>query len=53
MRDTLLGVKNPFSIRISDEGKRLLAALAKKMGVSQAAVLEIAIREKAKKERVQ
>lgn len=44
--------KNPTSIRLSDEGKRLLALLAEKMGVSQAAVLELAIRDKAKREGV-
>lgn len=44
--------KNPTSIRLSDEGKRLMALLAEKLGISQAAVLELAIREKAKREGV-
>jgi predicted transcriptional regulator len=44
--------KNPTSIRISDEAKRLLAQMAEKLAISQAAVLELAIREKAKREGV-
>jgi hypothetical protein len=44
--------KNPTSIRLSDEGKRLLALMAEKLAVSQSAVLEIAIREKARREDV-
>jgi predicted transcriptional regulator len=44
--------KNPTSIRLSDEAKRLLALLAEAFGISQVAVLEILIREKAKKEGV-
>jgi predicted transcriptional regulator len=44
--------KTPTSIRMSDEGKRLLEALAEKLGISQAAVLELAIREMAKREEV-
>lgn len=44
--------KNPTSIRLSDEGKRLVALLAEKLAVSQTAVLELAIREKAKREGV-
>jgi len=44
--------KNPTSIRLSDEGKRLLALLAEKLGVSQVAVLEIIIRDKAKEEQI-
>jgi predicted transcriptional regulator len=42
--------KNPTSIRLSDDGKRLLALLAEKLGISQVAVLEILIRDKAKHE---
>jgi hypothetical protein len=50
---TLLQMKkNPTSIRPSDEGKRLLALLAEKLGVSQVAVLEIIIRDKAKQEQI-
>jgi predicted transcriptional regulator len=44
--------KNPTSIRLSDEAKRLLALLADQLGISQVAVLEILIREKAKREGV-
>jgi predicted transcriptional regulator len=45
--------KQPTSVRLSDTAKRLIAKLSAKLGISQSAVLEIAIREKAKKERVQ
>ncbi len=41
--------KKPTSIRLSDEAKRLRKLLAKQMGISQAAVLEVAIRELAEK----
>lgn len=44
--------KKLTSVRLSSEAKRLLADLGKKLGISQAAVLEIAIREKAKRESV-
>lgn len=37
------------SMRLSTEAKRLLALLAQKLSISQAAVLELAIREKAKR----
>jgi predicted transcriptional regulator len=40
------------SVRLTQEGKRLLDALAEKLGISQSAALEIAIREKARKEKV-
>lgn len=39
--------KQPFSVRLSPRGKRLLVRIAKKLGVSQTAVLELAIRDKA------
>jgi len=42
----------PTSHRLSDEARRLLALLAAKLSVSQTAILELAIREKAKRERV-
>ena len=42
--------KKPTAIRLTDEGKRLLNALASHLGVSQAAVMEIAIRRVAKDE---
>ena len=44
--------KHPTSFRLSEEALRLLDELAKKLGISQAAVLEIAIRAAAKKEGV-
>ena len=44
--------KPPTSHRLSDEARRLLAVLAEKLGVSQTSVIELAIREKAKRERV-
>jgi hypothetical protein len=44
--------KNPTRIRLADEAKRLLALLAEQLGISQVVVLEILIREKAKKEGV-
>jgi len=40
----------PTSHRLSDEARRLLALLAEKLSISQTAVLELAIREKAKRE---
>ena len=44
---------NPFSLRISDDASALLTKLAAKLGVSKAAVFEMAIREFAKKNGVQ
>lgn len=41
------------SIRLTAEGARLLKALAERLGVSQSAVMELAIREKAQKENVE
>ena len=40
-------------MRLTPEAEPLLALLAEKLGVSQAAVLELAIREKAKREHVE
>mgnify|MGYP003579923691 CR=1 FL=1 len=42
----------PTSHRPSQEARRLLALLAEKLSISQTAILELAIREKAKRERV-
>ncbi len=42
--------KSPTSIRLTKVAKYLLKALADKQGISQAAMLEILIREKAKTE---
>lgn len=44
--------KQLTSIRLSAEAKRLRILLAEKLGISQTAVLEIALREKAKREGV-
>lgn len=44
--------KEATSVRLSKEAKRLMKLLSGKMGISQSAVLELAIREKAEKERV-
>jgi hypothetical protein len=44
--------KRSTSIWLSAEGKRLLGLLAQRMGVSQSAVLELLIREKAKREKI-
>jgi len=41
--------KKPTSIRLSEEAKRLRKLLAQHMGVSESAVLELAIRELAEK----
>jgi predicted DNA-binding protein len=43
--------KHATSFRLSPEALRHLAALAKRLGLSQAAVLELAIRQLARKER--
>jgi predicted DNA-binding protein len=40
------------SLRLTPEGKRLLQALAQKLGVTQAAIIEIAIRKFAETEKV-
>jgi predicted DNA-binding protein len=42
--------KKATSLRLTEEGKRLLEALSQKLGVNQTAVIELLIREKAKKE---
>jgi predicted transcriptional regulator len=44
--------KRLTSVRLSSEAKRLLALIAHKLSVSQSTVLELAIREKAKREGV-
>ena len=41
--------KQLTSVRLSPEAKRLLVLLAQKLSISQAAVLELAIRDKAKR----
>jgi DNA-binding PadR family transcriptional regulator len=42
-------VKKHTSYRISDEGKRLIKLLAQLLGVSETAVVEMAVREMAQK----
>ena len=42
--------KKKTSIRCSDEAKTLIEKLSKKLGISQSAVLELAIRTLAKQE---
>ncbi|GHO73844.1 hypothetical protein KSD_16150 [Ktedonobacter sp. SOSP1-85] len=44
--------KTPTSIRLSDEGKRLRKLLAEKLGISESAVIEIALRRLAEWEGV-
>jgi len=41
--------KNPTSIRLTPEAERLLKELATKLGVSQTAIMEMAVREFADK----
>ena len=43
-------LKPSTSHRLSEEARRLLALLAEKLSISQTAILELAIREKAKRE---
>lgn len=45
-------IKQPTSMRLTLEAKRLLRQLAEKLGVSQAAAMELAIRQLARKEAV-
>jgi len=45
--------KKYTSLRISITAKRLIVELTKKLGVNKGAVLELAIREKAKREEVE
>ena len=44
--------KQPTTVRLTKEAKRLMAALAKQLGVSQGDVLEIALRLLARREGV-
>ena len=45
-------MKIHISFRITEEAIRLLKLLSEKKGVSQASIIEIAIREAAKKEKI-
>lgn len=40
----------PTSVRLSNDAKRLIKLLSEKLGISQTAIIELAIREKAKRE---
>lgn len=44
--------KHLTSVRLSQDAKKLIVALSKKLGVSQSAVLELAIRQLAKQEKI-
>lgn len=46
-------MKKATSIRISEEAVRLLLALSKKLGLTKAALIELAIRKLAEREGVQ
>lgn len=50
--ETKTGRKNPKNLRLSDEGDRLLLALSARLGVTQVAVIEIALRRMARSEEV-
>jgi len=50
MRYDVNMTKKKTSIRYSDEAKTLIEKLSKKLGISQSAVLELAIRALAKQE---
>lgn len=45
-------LRRKTSVTLSDEALNLLEAIAKKLGISKTAVLEIIIREKAKTENI-
>ena len=45
-------MKNSTSFRLSEEAIRLIKLLAEEKGVSQAAIIEMALREMAKREGV-
>lgn len=49
----MLEEKVKTSFQLSPEAKRLLEATANRLQISQSAVLELAIREKAKREKVE
>jgi predicted transcriptional regulator len=46
-------MKSPTSFRLSPEALRLIGELAEKLGISQAAVVEISVRALARKEKIQ
>ena len=48
-----MDTKQAVTIRLSGEAKRLLIELAQRLGISQTAVLELAVRRLAKLEEVE
>jgi predicted DNA-binding protein len=46
----MLAMKQPTSFRLSEEALRLLKLLADAKGVSQASIIEMAVREMARKD---
>jgi len=44
--------KQLTSIRLSEDAKRLITLMSEKLGISQTAIIELAIREKAKREKI-
>ncbi len=44
--------KKLTSIRLSEDAKRLIELMSEKLGISQSAIIELAIREKAKHEKI-
>lgn len=45
--------KTPTSFRLSETARRLLRALAEKLSISQAAVIELALRGEARRRRIE
>lgn len=45
--------KAPTSIRLSDEAKRLIALVAEKLALSKTAIVELAVRDFAKRNKVE
>jgi hypothetical protein len=44
--------KKLTSIRLSEDAKRLIVLMSEKLGISQTAIIELAIREKANREKI-
>ena len=44
--------KQQTAFRLTDEARALLASMAAKYGISQAAIVELAVREKAEREKI-
>ena len=47
-----MDTKKPTSIRLSEDGKRIRKLLAKKLGLSESAIVELALRRLAEMERI-